>query len=259
MTKDKSGLSGAELVNPYNKEKAKGEQVEEMFNSIASSYDFMNLAMTMGLHKRWREKALDTATLALGHKSPPASVLDVATGTGDVAFGLRRRFPGSRIKGIDISAGMLRIAREKQEKMSPDDSTGITFEEGDSLNMRFEDGTFDLITVAYGVRNFEHLSKGLREMRRVMAPGGVICIIELSRPAGRFVSWFYDIYTRYIIPNAGRLISGDSRAYTYLPESIAAAPQRDDMTRLMTEAGFSECRWKPLTFGVVTYYIGLAK
>lgn len=259
MEEEQNQLSGAELVNPYEEGKEKGRQVEKMFNSIAPKYDFMNLAMTMGLHKLWREKALDAATDALGKKSQPDSALDVATGTGDVAFSLRRRFPDTVIKGIDISEGMLDIARKKQEKLPANIATGITFEVGDSLNMRFPDRSFSLVTVAYGVRNFQHLEKGLKEMRRVLAPGGVICIIELSCPVSGFPALAYKWYTRYVIPTVGRLVSGDPRAYSYLPESIAAAPQRDDMIRLMRQAGFSSCRWKSLTFGAVTYYIGVAE
>lgn len=265
MSKEK--LTGAELVNPYDDGKSKGEQVERMFDSIAPAYDFMNTAMTFGLHRRWRNKAISKATAARLPRDY-FRALDIATGTGDVAFELHRRFPNAQITGIDLSNGMLDIARKKlkeadksaREEHYPLLKKGkefglVEFEQGDSLRMRFDDNSFDLVTVAYGVRNFEHLELGLREMHRVLKPGGTLCIIELSEPERGLLHAGYRLYARHIIPAIGRCVSGDSRAYTYLPESIAAAPQRDALTAIMERAGFRDCRWKSLTFGAVTYYI----
>lgn len=239
-----------EDVTPYNHNAGKTGQVEEMFDSIAPAYDFMNTAMTFGLHRYWRNKALDMVC-----QSRPAEILDVATGTGDVAFALHRRLPEAHITGLDLSDGMLAVARRKAAA-SPDTSVPqlLTFVQGDSLNMTFPDNSFDAVTVAYGVRNFEHLADGYREMFRVLRPGGMICVIELSTPQGKITAPLYRIYSRHIIPAIGKLVSGDSRAYSYLPESIAAAPQRDDMTALMSGAGFTSCRWRSLTFGAVTIY-----
>lgn len=251
MTDNKSG---AELVNPYSKEGQKKDQVEQMFDSIAPAYDFMNTAMTFGLHRWWRSKALDAASKAFPSGSPSA-ILDIATGTGDVAFDLHRRFPEAAITGIDLSAGMLEVANAKLEKMSVNASRHISFIQGDSLNLSLPDNSQDLITVAYGVRNFEHLRRGYDEMLRVLRPGGILCVIELSCPSAKIPLALYKIYSRGLIPFIGKMVSGDSRAYSYLPESIAAAPQRSDMTSIMESCGFTGCRWKSLTFGAVTYYI----
>lgn len=245
--------SGAELINPYNEDKAKGEQVEEMFDSIAPAYDFMNTAMTMGLHNIWRSIALKSAAAEMA--TSPLDILDIATGTGDVAFDLHKRFPQAKITGVDLSEGMLKVARAKLGKMDSDAKDKINFEQGDSLNLNLPDDSQDLITVAYGVRNFEKLRKGYAEMHRVLRPGGVLCVIELSCPSAKIPLSLYNIYTHHLIPFVGRMISGDSRAYTYLPESIAAVPQRGDMADIVKECGFSECKWKSLTFGAVTYYI----
>ncbi len=246
--------SGAELINPYSGDRDKGEQVEQMFDSIAPAYDFMNTAMTFGLHKWWKAKALNAASRALS--SPYIkNVLDIATGTGDVAFDLHRRFPDALITGVDLSAGMLGIAREKLDKMEKTAKSRISFVQGDSLALSIPDNSQDLVTVAYGVRNFEHLHKGYEEMHRVLRPGGTLCVIELSCPSTPLLLSLYNIYSRKLIPLVGRMVSGDSRAYTYLPESIAAAPQRDDMTAIMKDCGFTDTRWRSLTFGAVTYYI----
>lgn len=245
--------SGAELINPYNEEHEKGKQVEKMFDSIAPAYDFMNTAMTLGLHNWWRARALKAASSRLN--SQPQAILDIATGTGDVAFDLHRQFPQAHIKGVDLSDGMLSIARAKLDKMNSDAIDHITFEQGDSLNLNLPDNSQDLITVAYGVRNFEQLRKGYEEMRRVLRPGGILCVIELSCPANKFLLSLYNIYSHYLIPFIGKVISGDSRAYAYLPESIAAAPQRNEMTRIIKDCGFTDCSWKSLTCGAVTYYL----
>lgn len=247
--------TGAELINPYDDRREKTEQVEEMFDSIASAYDFMNTAMSFGLHRKWRSKALKAVTKSMNGRLP-SDVLDIACGTGDVTFDLHKRFPKATVIGLDLSEKMLDEAAKKLKKFDKAAQSHISFEKGDSLALRFNDKSFDLITVAYGVRNFEKLEKGLKEMARVLRPGGKICIIELSEPSNKFTLWGYKLYSGHIIPRIGRMVSGDSRAYSYLPESIAAAPQRDRLTSLMKKAGLRECRWKSLSFGVVTYYIG---
>lgn len=251
---DNTRLSGAELVNPYDDSRGKSDQVEQMFDSIAPAYDFMNTAMTFGLHRWWRSRALKGASGQLSHAAA-IDILDIATGTGDVAFELHHRFPNSHIIGVDLSEGMLKIAERKLKNADESTRNHLSFEQGDSLNLRFADNSFDMVTVAYGVRNFEHLDRGLSEMARVLRPGGTLCVIELSEPTNPVTLGLYRLYARHIIPALGRIVSGDSRAYSYLPESIAAAPQRDRMTALMTAAGLRDCRWKSLTFGAVTYYI----
>ena len=247
-------MGSAEDVKPYNDEEAKGKQVGEMFDSIAPSYDFMNTMMTGGLHVNWRNRALKMASASLPHGAPKLA-LDVACGTGDVSFRLHELFPKAHITGLDLSAGMLKIASEKLKGMDSDAQNHITFIEGNSLKMPFPNETFDMVTVAYGVRNFEHLEDGYKEMHRVMKPGGVICVIELSEPANGFIKSLYRIYSRRVIPVIGRMVSHDTRAYSYLPESIAACPQRGEMTAMMERAGFKEARFKSLTLGVITIYI----
>lgn len=241
-------------VKPYNEDEAKGKQVGEMFDSIAPAYDFMNLAMTGGLHRWWRERALKMARARLG-AAEAADILDVACGTGDLTFRLHELFPMARITGLDLSAGMLKIAEEKLAKMDAEAKSHISFTEGDSLALPYPDNSFDLITVAYGVRNFERLEDGYREMRRVLRPGGVLCVIELSEPTNPALHWLYRLYSRNLIPAVGKMVSHDPRAYTYLPESIAACPQRDGMTLLMSNAGLKESSFHSLTFGVVTIYL----
>lgn len=246
--------SGAELVNPYGDGSHKAEEVERMFDSIAPAYDFMNTAMTFGLHRCWRNRAMNAA---VGSRNGLATerVLDVATGTGDLAFDLLRRFPNAAVTGVDLSEGMLKIAEEKRRNLDETEKKRLSFEKGDSLDLDFPDDTFQLVTVAYGVRNFERLAEGIREMHRVLGAGGTLCVIELSEPKHPLTHALYRFYSRRVIPAIGRRVSGDSRAYTYLPESIAAAPQRDDMRRIILDAGFESCTWKSLTFGAVTYYI----
>ena len=241
-----------EEINPYSEEEEKGKQVEEMFDSISRKYDLMNSAMSLGQHKSWRNKALKAALKALSAKD---SILDVATGTGDVAFRLHSLLPEALITGIDLSEGMLDIARRKLKELPSHEQELIAFGKGDSLSMPFHDEYFDMVTVAYGVRNFSDLRKGLEEMRRVLKKGGVLCIIELSTPTMGLTKAAYNIYSGKIIPWLGKKVTGDNRAYSYLPESIAACPQRDEMAALLYSAGFTEVNWKSLSFGALTYYI----
>lgn len=244
-------------VKPYNTDKDKTQEVEEMFDSIAPAYDSMNSAMSFGLHRYWRRKALDAVSEEF-NSDAPQRILDVACGTGDVTFDLNNRFPQTEIVGLDLSEKMLDIARKRlAESAVPLITHRIKFEKGDCLKLAFDDNSFDLITVAYGVRNFEHLLKGIKEMTRVLRPGGRICIIELSEPTVRPIKAIYNVYSRHIIPIIGKMVSGDARAYSYLPESIAATPQRDQLADLMRQAGLSDCRWHSLTLGVITYYVGV--
>lgn len=243
-----------EEINPYAPDRDKGKQVEQMFDSIARRYDIMNAAMSLGQHKHWRNKALKAAVKELPQKAQ-LKILDIATGTGDVAFRLHELFPSALITGIDLSDGMLDIARKKLKELPKKEQELIAFGKGDSLAMPFHDGEFDLVTVAYGVRNFSDLRKGIEEMRRVLAVGSVLCIIELSTPKGWLTKPLYNLYSGKLIPLIGKRVTGDSRAYSYLPESIAACPQRDDMAALLYAAGFSHVEWHSLSFGALTYYI----
>ncbi|MCM1110926.1 MAG: ubiquinone/menaquinone biosynthesis methyltransferase, partial [Clostridium sp.] len=182
----------------------------------------------------------------------PRRILDVATGTGDLAIELARKISGTTVTGIDLSEGMLSIGRRKVDEAGL--SGRIDFVAGDCLALPFDDCSFDTVTVAYGVRNFEHLDRGYREMLRVLRPGGMLSVIELSTPVSPLVRPFYRAYTSWVIPLAGRIASHDVRAYSYLPESIAAVPQGDAMLSIMRGEGFSDTSFERLTFGVCTIY-----
>lgn len=238
----------AEKVMPYGGERAKGEQVREMFDNIAPAYDFMNRAMTLGIDKLWRRRAV--RAVAAG---APARVLDIATGTGDMAIALARRLPQARIEGIDLSSGMVEIGRRKVEAAGL--SGRVDLRTGDSLAIDLPDASVDAITVAYGVRNFEHLDRGYAEMMRVLRPGGLLVVLELSTPRGRLSAPLYRLYTRRVIPTVGRLVSHDTRAYSYLPESIAAVAQGSEMCDLILAAGASEVHAESMTFGACTLYL----
>ena len=239
--------SSPENIRPYADSRPKHEQVEEMFDSIAPAYDFMNRAMTMGIDKLWRRKAVGTVAA-----TAPERLLDVATGTADLAISLASALPRTRITGIDLSEEMLAVGRRKVERAGLQDR--IALQKADCLALPFADGSFDCVTVAYGVRNFEHLDRGYAEMARVLRPGGMLCVVELSVPRSRWVLPFYRFYTRAVIPAVGRMVTGDSSAYTYLPDSIAAMPQGERMLGLMREAGLESARLIPLTFGTCTIY-----
>ena len=239
-----------EEIKPYGDEGGKARQVEAMFDSIAPAYDFMNRAMTLGIDQWWRRVAVKMVCCAR-----PRHILDVATGTGDFAIDLYRQLKPEQVVGIDLSQGMLDVAREKIARHRLQEH--VTVEQGDCLSLPFADESFDAVTVAFGVRNFEHLLQGYRQMHRVLRPGGMLCVIELSTPRNRVIRWFYDLYTLHIIPWIGALKSGDSSAYRYLPQSIAAVPQGDDMLAIMREAGFNHCRVKRLTLGTCSIYTGV--
>lgn len=241
----------AEKVNPYDDRRGKTEQVREMFDSIAPAYDFMNRAMTLGIDKLWRRRAVSM----IRQHGAVGRILDVATGTGDLAITLARAIPSANVTGIDLSEEMIAIGRRKVADASLDER--VTLRQADCLALPFADGEFDCVTVAYGVRNFERLLDGYREMQRVLRPGGMLCVIELSTPTSPLVRPFYRLYTRHVIPAVGRMVSKDVRAYSYLPESIAAVPQGRDMLALMRQAGFTSTSCRPMTFGVCTIYTAL--
>ncbi|WP_289157258.1 bifunctional demethylmenaquinone methyltransferase/2-methoxy-6-polyprenyl-1,4-benzoquinol methylase UbiE [uncultured Muribaculum sp.] len=238
----------AEKINPYDDSRCKTEQVREMFDSIAPAYDFMNRMMTFGIDKLWRLRAVNM----LRRKSPQ-HILDVATGTGDLAMLMFKKLRPGRITGIDLSPGMIAVAEKKVAEAGLDGA--IRFMNEDCLDLPFAPEVFDCITVAYGVRNFEHLDRGYAEMYRVMQRGGTLCVIELSTPRSPLVKPFYKFYTRHIIPWVGKAVSRDVRAYSYLPESIAAVPQGEEMLQLISEAGFKNCRCRRFTFGTCSVYL----
>ncbi len=239
--------SGAENITPYDHDRAKTEQVREMFDSIAPAYDFMNRAMTLGIDRLWRRRAV-----ACIKAENPIDILDVATGTGDVAIALARAINGCRVTGVDLSEGMVTLGRDKVKKAGLCERVSLGV--ADCLALPMADNSFDCVTVAYGVRNFERLAEGYAEMLRVLRPGGLLAVLELSTPRGAVAKPLYRLYTRCLIPAVGRLVSGDSRAYTYLPESIAAVAQGDAMLGIMRSVGFTDAVFKAYTFGACTLY-----
>ncbi len=237
-----------EKVLPYNSSsKRKKEQVEQMFDTIAEKYDPMNRLMSLGNDRVWRKKAI----LSLKELNPK-EILDIATGTGDFAIAAYHLLSPEKITGIDISEGMLNIGKQKIEKLNLTDH--ITLQVGDSTQLSFDAQTFDAVTVAFGVRNFESLSKGLREMCRVLKTGGVAVILELSEPENAFMKFGYKLYTKLVIPVFARFISKDTRAYNYLPQSIEAFPQGKEMKALLRECGFSQVEVRSFTLGSCSFY-----
>jgi len=235
-------------VVPYAESKlSKKEQIADMFNNIAFRYDFLNHFMSLGIDVIWRKKALkQLKTLQ------PKQMLDVATGTGDFAIMANRILQPDHITGIDISEGMLTVGRKKIEKLGLDNK--ITLQAGDSETISFPDQTFDAITVAFGVRNFEHLEKGLSEMRRVLKPGGKLVILEFSNPTVFPIKQLYNLYFRYITPLLGKWIAKSQAAYSYLPDSVKAFPQGPVMCNILTNTGFQSVTCKTLTFGICSIY-----
>ncbi|MFD1550857.1 bifunctional demethylmenaquinone methyltransferase/2-methoxy-6-polyprenyl-1,4-benzoquinol methylase UbiE [Putridiphycobacter roseus] len=239
----------SKVVKPYNKEaSSKKEEVAEMFNNISKKYDFLNHFLSLGIDKIWRKKAIKI----LGENKPKV-ILDIATGTGDFAIEALKLNP-EKIVGVDISKGMLDVGIAKMKKKKV--AHIIQLELGDSENLRFEDQTFDGYTVAFGVRNFENLSKGLTEMLRVLKPKGRGVILEFSKPKKFPIKQYYAFHSKYIIPKIGRTISKDSAAYDYLPESIQAFPEGDDFLKIMKACGYQNCQAKIVAGGIATIYWG---
>lgn len=227
---------------------SKREQVEQMFDRIAPTYDRLNHTMTMGIDRRWRKKAINALKPFF-----PKRILDVATGTGDFALLACRELKPDQLIGVDISEGMMKVGRAKVKKAGLNQI--IQFQREDCTQLSFADEQFDAVTVAFGIRNFEHLDQGLSEMYRVLRPGGHLVILELSTPQRFPMKQLYKVNSRLFIPTLGRLISHNKSAYTYLPQSIQAFPQGEVMVEVIRKAGFSEVSFRRLTFDVCTLYM----
>ncbi len=238
-------------VTPYtNSTATKKEQVATMFNNISKTYDFLNHFLSLGIDVIWRRKAIKEL---LSHH--PKSILDVATGTGDFAFEAIKILKPEKVTGVDISEGMLRVAAQKIARRNMQDVFEVQM--GDSEKLLFSDDTFDAVTVAYGVRNFENLENGLSDMLRVLKPGGKAVVLEFSKSRVFPVKQAYNFYFKYITPTIGKLFSKDNRAYTYLPESVAVFPDGEAFISLMQKVGFHDTKCRPLAFGICSIYTGI--
>lgn len=225
------------------------EQVERMFDSISRHYDLLNHLLSLGTDRTWRRRAVDI----IGRHSSPRSILDVATGTGDLAIEALRLSP-EKVTGIDISSRMLEEGRRKIAAMGLEERIELLKRNASATG--FGDNTFDAVISAFGVRNFENTLAGLKEMCRVTKPGGIIMVLEFSRPSRFPLKQVYGLYFRHILPRIGRKVSGDPSAYTYLPESVMSFPDNEKFLGLMTAAGFAKVSQKRLTGGIASIYTG---
>lgn len=233
---------------PIGEAEGKKQQVEAMFDAIAPRYDLLNRVLSMGIDQRWRSQAIQ-----LLEEIEPRRILDVATGTADLAIKALKLNP-EKVVGVDISEEMLRFGRQKVEEIG--EQNRIELKRGDSERLPFSDNQFDAALVAFGVRNFEDLNKGLAEINRVLRPGGRLVVLEFSRPRAFPVKQAYGFYSRHILPRIGGAVSGDKGAYEYLPESVAAFPDGGAFLERMAQVGFDNLEWKPLTFGIASLYQG---
>ena len=235
-----------EVIKPYG-EGEKAQQVERMFDNIAPSYDKLNHRLSWNIDKGWRRKAIKQLA-----PYEPKTLLDIATGTGDFAILAAEMLRPDKLIGADISEGMMEIGRKKVREKGLHDI--ISFDKEDCLALSYPDATFDAVTAAFGIRNFADLDTGLREMCRILKPGGHLSIVELTSPVSFPMKQLFHVYSHTVLPVYGRLISKDTSAYSYLTKTIEAFPQGERMTDILQKAGFSEARFQRLTFGICTMY-----
>ncbi|WP_448529063.1 bifunctional demethylmenaquinone methyltransferase/2-methoxy-6-polyprenyl-1,4-benzoquinol methylase UbiE [Raineya sp.] len=239
-----------ETIIPYkSSQKSKKEQVAEMFDKISPTYDLLNRLLSAGIDKSWRKKAL-----AMLKSSQPQVILDVATGTADLAILAQKMLNPQKIVGIDISEGMLALGKEKIQKLGLTEK--ISLQTADSENLPFADSIFDAVMVSFGVRNFAHLEQGLSEIYRVTQPKGKIMILEFSKPSAFPIKQLYQFYSKTFLPWLGKLISKDKAAYEYLPESVEAFPEGKNFVQILEKIGFKNVICKPLSFGICSVYMG---
>ena len=235
-----------ETIKPYNNGE-KTTQVEQMFDNIAPTYDTLNHRLSWDIDRGWRKKAIRQLA-----PYQPQNMLDIATGTGDIAILATELLQPSRLIGADISEGMMEIGRKKVADLGLQDI--ISFEKEDCMHLSYADETFDAVTAAFGIRNFADLDQGLREMCRVLKKGGHLSIAELTTPVSFPMKQLFHLYSHTVLPIYGRLISKDTAAYTYLTKTIEAFPQGEQMVEILKRAGFSEAKFQRLTFGICTIY-----
>lgn len=235
-------------MKPYNQEQTKKEQVEQMFDNIAPTYDRLNHILSFNIDKLWRKRVV-----RMLRKSHPAMVMDMATGTGDLAIAMARRMSDVRILGVDLSEEMLAVARQKIEREGLKDR--IEVRKGDAENLAFVDSeTMDAATVAFGVRNFENLEKGLAEIYRTLRPGGKLIVLEFSIPRNALVRWVYAQYSHRLLPRIGAMLSKDRQAYDYLPDSVEEFPSPERFKEILRGVGFSDIKARSQSFGIAHIY-----
>ena len=232
-------------VKPYNTDQSKKTEVEDMFDNIAPKYDLLNHVLSMKIDVLWRNTLVKWM-----NKDAPKIVLDVATGTGDLAIAVQKG-TGAEVVGLDLSQQMLNVGIDKIKKLNL--AQKISMQKGDAENLPFEDNKFDAVSVAFGVRNFENLEKGLAELRRVVKENSSVYILEFSKVEG-FLAPFYMFYFKNILPQIGKLVSKDNRAYTYLPDSVNAFPFGEKMKQILLDTGYSKVEYKKLSLGIATIY-----
>ncbi len=240
---------GPEKIVPYNDNEQKSTQIKRMFDSIAGTYDMLNHTLSLGFDKGWRRKGI-----AYLKPYSPESILDIATGTGDLAVSMCKTLHPKRIIGADISEGMMDIGRQKVSKEGL--SGCISFEWQDCTSLTYADDSFDAVTVAFGIRNFDNIEKGIEEMHRVLKVGGHIMILELSTPASFPMKQLYKLYSSTVIPFMGWFFSKEEKAYHYLPASIKVVPQGEVMKGLLTAKGFTDIGVQTFTSGICSLYTG---
>ena len=236
-------------MKPYNTDQTKKEEVREMFDNIAPKYDLLNHTLSMSIDRVWRRRVVGEV-----RRAKPGRILDVATGTGDLAIAMARRIRDVQVLGVDLSEQMLAVARRKIEARGLDGR--IVLDRGDAERLAVADASVDVATVAFGVRNFGDLGAGLRELARTINPGGKVVILEFSRPRNRVFRALYEFYSYKILPRIGGLVSRDKRAYEYLPASVGEFPAPEEFMGMMARAGFRNCRARSQSFGIAQIYIG---
>ena len=241
-------MSNIKYMKPYNEEQSKKEQVEQMFDNIAPTYDKLNHIMSLNIDRVWRRRVMRIVRRAKAHK-----IMDVATGTGDLAIAMAKRVDRTQILGVDLSEEMLAVARRKVEKQGLEER--IMLQKGDAENLDMVTSeSIDVATVAFGVRNFENIERGLSEIYRTLKPGGKLVVLEFSMPKNRVVRWVYSQYAHRLLPRIGGMISKDKQAYTYLPDSVEEFPSPERFAQILRSVGFKSVKNRSQSFGIAYIY-----
>ena len=236
-------------MKPYNSNKSKKEEVQQMFNNIAPTYDKLNHLFSLSIDKIWRRRVMRKV-----RRMKPQRILDLATGTGDLAILMAKRIPSAKIMGVDLSEKMLAVAAEKIRRQGLEDHMALY--QGDAENLELESGVMNVVTISFGIRNFSDKEKSLSEIWRVVAPGGHLVVVELTTPRNPLVRKLYEFYSNHIMTPVGGMLSHDRKAFDYLPNSIAAFPDVKTFLKMMEGAGFEQCRNYSQSFGIAQIFVG---